>query len=331
MSRLSLTIAILFALATSAAADIQYKSATTLSTGENAQNASDIAAGDVNGDGFVDLIVANRGGSAAAKDGSAVVLLGDGAGGFGAPTPIHTGTLDRPIALAVKDLDGDGKLDIAVATLGSDGVLVFFGAGNGTFSTPTSRTVGNAPQALAVGDFNSDSRPDILVSNQEDDTVTLLLNSGGRQFVGSSIDVKIASKRTKPQGVAVGDFDGNTSLDAAVVVQDQDQVAILIGDGHGTFGPPRFIDVGTTAPVAADPKAIVAADLNGDGHLDLAVANTIGDSVTILKNDGAGNFTNLGDFAAGNNPSGLVAADLDGDGILDLATANFEGDNVTVL
>jgi hypothetical protein len=337
MSRFSVLATLSAAVAAATAfGDVSYQSADTLSTGSGAQDASAVATGDVNGDGFVDLIIANRGGSANIDDGSVVVLLGDGGGNFAAAQKIHDGSIVRPIALAVVDLDGDSDLDIAAVTLGTDGVLFFFNAGNGTFPDQDAQGAGNAPAAIAIGDFNDDGDPDVLVSNSEDDSVTLLLNNGGNppQFPesGGPIDVSVPAQITKPQGVAAGDFDGDGALDAAVVLLDRDQVAILVGDGAGAFDTDFVrVDVGTTATGDADPLSIVAADFDGDNDVDLAVTNSVGDSVTILKNNGSGTFSNGGDFAAGNGPRGVIAADLDGDGELDLAVANFEGDEVSVL
>lgn len=318
-------------------AAVSFQSAQSLSAGTGAQDASSIASGDINGDGRIDLVVANRGGSANVRDGSVVVLLGNGAGGFEAAKAVHTGSLDRPIALAVADLDGDNDLDIAVVTLGGDGVVFFFNDGAGDFPDTDSQGVGNSPEAIAVGDFNGDNRPDLIVPSREDDAVTVLLNSGTTppQFPsaeGGATDLVVPAQRTEPQGVAVGDFDRNGTLDAAVALLRQDQVAILLGNGDGTFDPDfARVDVGTTASRDADPRAVVAADFDGDNDIDLAVANSAGDSVTILRNNGSGVFSNGGDFPAGNDPRGLIALDLDGDGRIDLATANFEGDDVTVL
>ncbi len=91
----------------------------------------------------------------------------------------------------------------------------------------------------------------------------------------------------------------------------------------------------TSSPEAAgdSPASVAAADLDGDGDNDLAVANANASGVTILRNNGFGNFFEPASSpeAAGSTPLSVAAADLDGDTDQDLAVANFSSDNVTIL
>ena len=97
------------------------------------------------------------------------------------------------------------------------------------------------------------------------------------------------------------------------------EVAILLGDGDGTFQPPKDYAVGE------DPTALVAGDFNGDGRLDLAVADTESNTVSILLGNGDGTFQTAKSYGAGESPVSLVAGTSTGDGKLDLAVADFEG------
>lgn len=138
---------------------------------------SSLAAGDFNRDGKLDLrdgkldlAVANAGGP-----GTVSILLGDGAGSFGAPTAfaVASGTVD----VVAADFDGDGKLDLATANPTTDDtVSILRGNGDGTFVTPaTDVAVGSDPRALAVGDFNRDGTPDLAVATRLSHTVSVLL------------------------------------------------------------------------------------------------------------------------------------------------------------
>ncbi len=116
-------------------------------------------------------------------------------------------------------------------------------------------------------------------------------------------------------------------LDLAVANSGDDNVTILLGDGVGAFTEP------TGSPFAAGtgPLSVAAGDFDGDGVLDLAVANNGSDNVSVLLGVGDGTFGAAVNFGAGAAPSSVVLADLDRDGKLDLAVANSGDDDVTIL
>ena len=128
-----------------------------------------------------------------------------------------------------------------------------------------------------------------------------------------------------PNGVAVGDFNGDGKLDLAIANKGDNTVSILLGDGKGGFA--AKVDFAT----AAGPTGVAVGDFNGDGKLDLAVACSGANVISILLGNGNGTFASKTDFLTGNTPVGIVAADFNGDGKLDLATANQSADTVSVL
>jgi hypothetical protein len=162
---------------------------------------------DLNGDGHPDLTVANG------VDGTVSVLLGNGNGTFQTAVSYAAGSF--PAAIAVADLNGDGKLDLAASDFDEDGnVYVLLGSGNGTFQTAVPYPTGSPANGLVSGDFNGDGKPDLGVTNLGG--ITLLLGFGdGTFYRGKSYAA--ASFPNNPGGtIAKGDFDADGKLDAAV-------------------------------------------------------------------------------------------------------------------
>ena len=280
-----------------------------------------IVAGDFNGDGRTDLAVANG----ASSDVS--VLLGNGDGTFQTPVRYAVGT--EPEALVAGDFNGDGCTDLAVANYGSNDVSVLLGNGDGTFQEQKTYLVGTEPKAIVAGDFNGDGHTDLAVANNGDHDVSVLLNKG--DGTGTFQDQMTYQVGNGPDAIVAGDFTGHGRTDLAVANDASNDVSVLLnkGDGTGTFQDQVRYAVGT------EPFALVAGDFNGDGHIDLAVANATSNDVSVLlnKGDGTGTFQDQVRYAAGHGPIALVAGDFTGDGRTDLAVANAlsGGSDVSVL
>ena len=335
--QLSTSLFLCVALASGALAHVEYRASVSVQPGAGEQDASDIAAGDIDGDGDVDLVVANRGGSASINDGSVAVLRNDGDGNFTVAAADLIDIASRPAAIVLADFDDDDDLDAAVAVLGEDRVQILLNVG-GFLTVGVSVAVEDAPEFLAVGDLNGTGGPDIVVTNKESDSLTVLLNNGLGGFLvptGGTYDITVPAQRTAPQGVALVDLDGDDELDAVVALLDQDAFAIFTGFGDGTFDAAfEQIDVGSSESGDADPRAVAVADLDGDGDRDFVIANSAADSVSVFLSgvtQGTADIEQAGEFPAGNDPRDIAIADLDSDGFLDLAIADFEGDGVSVL
>jgi hypothetical protein len=277
-----------------------------------------IAVGDFNGDGKLDLAVANQAGK------NLTILLGNGDGTF-TPAASSPSTGDGPFSIAVGDFNGDGKLDLAVANLSDNTVTILLGNGDGTFTpAAASPSTGTAPMAVAVGDFNGDGKLDLAVANSGSNNVTILLGNGDGTFTPAAASPGTGNG---PSGLAVGDFNGDGKLDLAVTNQNSNNVTILLGNGDGTFTP-----AASSPSTGYGPLSIAVGDFNGDGKLDLAVANVTNNDVTVLLGNGDGTFTPTASSpATASLPTSIAVGDFNGEGKLDLAVANFGSNNVTIL
>ncbi|MEK6284843.1 MAG: VCBS repeat-containing protein, partial [Acidobacteriota bacterium] len=128
-----------------------------------------------------------------------------------------------------------------------------------------------------------------------------------------------------PRSVAVGDFNGDGTLDLAVANANSATVSILLGTGTGSFG------VKTDFGTGNNPLSVAVGDFNGNGKLDLAVTNINSNTVSILLGTGTGSFGAKTDFGTGFGPFSVAVGDFNGDGALDLAVANYYSDTVSIL
>jgi hypothetical protein len=239
-------------------------------------------------------------------------------------SPVAAG--NGPVAIAVGDFDGDGKMDLAVANVNDADLTILLGNGDGTFTAAPSPATGIWPSGVAVGDFNGDGKLDLAVVNQDTDNVTILLGNGDGTFTAAPVSPYVGSG---PLSLAVGDFNGDGKLDLAVANWAGNSVSILLGNGDGTF-----ISAFQTLATGSEPflGSIAVGDFNGDGNLDLAVTNSGSNNVTILLGNGDGTFTPAASSpATGSFPDGIAVGDFNGDGKLDLAVTNSHSDTLTIL
>ena len=262
--------------------------------------------------------------------GKVAILLGSGRGALApAPVPsVQTGGT-KPSAVAIADLNGDGRQDLVVANDGSNNVSVLLGDGGGGFSAAAKSPflTGEARAVSAtIGDFNGDAKTDVAVVNFSSGNVSVMLGDG-LGGLARAPGSPTSTNGLHPGPAAAGDFNGDGKLDLAVA-NESGNVVVLKGDGTG-----RLSRAGAS-PFGLSPTGLGAGDFNADGKLDVAVANATG-TVTILLGNGTGGLSLLPAAApvniVGTAPTSLAVADLDFDGRLDIAVANAGSGNVSVL
>lgn len=271
-----------------------------------------LALGDLDGNGTLDLL----GGHPTAFS----VRLGLGDGSFDAPLDVATPS--GVLGLAVGDFDGDGVLDVAASNTGDDSVGLHLGNGDGSFAAPQTimLVVDADPRGLAVADFDDDGALDLAVANYGSDTVSVLAGQGdGTLAVGDTLGVG-----TSPIDVAAVALSGDATIDLAVLSFGAGSISVFLGEPGG-FSPEQAFTTGVA------PRALVAADFDDDGALDLATPNQANDNLAVLLGDGLGNLADAEFFVLGAGPREAGAGDLDGDGLPDLAVALEGADAVGLL
>ncbi|HJT36456.1 MAG TPA: VCBS repeat-containing protein [Pirellulales bacterium] len=311
--------------------DGTFKPYQSFSTGS--ANTQSLAVGDLTGDGKLDIVTANYGSYGYSyyygiEDirASVSVLMGNGDGTFQTPMnltlpkvvpPGHTAAIpQRPVSVALGDMNHDGRLDAVVTAstyLGYGYVDVLVGHGDGTFSVASTTFLGqNTGYSVVLGDFSGDANLDVATAMTSSNDVAVLLGTGD----GTLDAPTYYATGTNPDSLAVGDLTGNGKLDLVTAnygspPSGPGSVSVLLGNGDGSFQSPDNIVLPPWAPpgytgrdplpLAQSPIAVAVGDLNGDGKMDLAVTaqstyyggyyNLGKNNVNILMGNGEGGFS----------------------------------------
>ncbi len=261
--------------------------------------------GDFDGDGASELAVA-------AGDRIAIVVATDGA-------LVRQGTyaVQAPAFLATGDLNADGNLDLLATSSTRAAVSVLLGRGDKAFDPPAEYGIAGPARSVAVADLNDDEVPDVAATGS---SVSLLYGLGDGSFepFRTLVGPVAALRSIDAEDV---DEDGDADL---VVAGGQNQVALLVNSGDGTF-------LWDAYRVGGTPSWVSLADLDGDGVLDVITANRGSNDISVLHGAESGRLGPETRTRVGRAPTALGAEDLDGDGETDLAVLNQASKSVTVL
>jgi len=293
-----------------------------------------VACGDLDGDGLPDLAVASYAAGTASlyrNLGSSGIITSNS---FAPKIDLAAGF--SPIALALADLDGDGRLDLVLANHYGPTISICRNTsspGAISFAPRVGYPALSGPHGLAVQDLNGDGKPEIVVANNghaSGTTVSVFPNNSVPGTIGLGTRFELAAGQ-QPVFVAITDVDGDGTPDVIAISHLSYEMSVMrnLGTG-GVFGPASFaprvnFTTGTT------PHGLVTADLDADGRPDVIVANNGGNSASVFRNTSTPGVINSNSFAprvdlpSGVGPNSAGVGDINGDGRPDLAISHTTG------
>ena len=277
---------------------------------------------DVDGDGRIDLAVTDR-----TNNRVSVFRNASNRGQIAFDSRVDCQVGVGPNAIAVGDMNGDGRLDLAVTCGVADCVSVLLNADGGTFTNRVDYAVGDRPTSAVICDLDKDGHHDLAIGNYGSRSLTILRNTGNGTLTARA-DVETVSA---PLDLSAADLDGDGRVDL-LFGSLTNSVGILrnVSDPGEIALAPRFV----VSPPSSG--SLVVGDFNDDGHSDFVVANTRELSMRLFENrsvPGELAFKAPAAFDIGSSPESARCGDLNDDGALDLAMicSSYNGPLMTVL
>ncbi len=223
---------------------------------------------DLDGDGDLDLAAVD--GPNATID----VLLGEGDGTFGDPTPYVLGGVSQEDLVAA-DMDEDGDLDLV--THGGNTIGALVGPGNGSFVAVINTPFATSnPASLSLADFDGDGHLDLLIPSEGDDTVKIAFGNGDGTFEAAAAAYFVDDG---PEDAIPADLNGDGAVDFVSLAFDGNSLSVFINGGDGTFAPS-----GDQVDTDNGPRGGSAGDLDGDGDIDLVLVNQFDNTFSVFLN-----------------------------------------------
>jgi hypothetical protein len=238
-------------------------------------------------------------------------------------------------SVATGDFNGDRHVDLLLAV--GTHLQTHFGDGTGAFRAAADKDFDMKERAseMAVADVNRDGRPDAVVGDHDRYSVSVYLADGRGGFAPAPGSPFWPKRGDHPHthGLALCDVNGDGKIDVVTANNADGDVAVMLGDGRGGFatGAGR-----STFACGPSPYPFAAADVNGDGKVDLLVPNSKPGvrTMTVLLGDGKGAFAPAASSpvkTAGDDVYFVAAGDVNGDGHPDAVCSNNENDHATLL
>lgn len=279
---------------------------------------SAVAVGDMDGDGYIDVITSNAGPNEPA------ILLNKKNGTFGAAS-LYDGNAHSVLEdVAVGDITKDGRPDVVVLDFG--GTLSLMYNARGGLTQSVQYTVDDKAIAVKLADVDKDGYLDAITASlgrsgpfpTNIGMVNVLLNTKRNTF-GPAAPYP-TSAFGSPYDLDLGDVNSDGYLDIVTAFREG-TVGVAFNKKDGTFATFTTYSTGSTT----HPENVVLSDVNNDGALDIITTDRTRDAVEVLlnKTDGTFNAVSTYPMGSGSRPEGFAAADVDGDGYADIVTANF--------
>ena len=266
-----------------------------------------LEAADVDGDGDVDFV--------SASFNIVSTIAGNGQSGFEVVAIEDLGSDSFINDMAIGDFNGDNKTDVVALDFG---VNFLVNDGNGQFQLVGEYPANGNPDEFAVADFDGDSDLDLVLAYSFEKRIEIWSNDGNGVFAVTETFALSLS----PKGIVTADINGDQTQDIAFADFNLDIVGVMYGDGDGSFADAIAIASGCDGPLS-----VALGDIDNDSDVDIVTGN-FGATVSVIRNDGGGNFQSIGSFSCGGRPETVKLVDLDNDQFNEIIVSSVKTNSV---
>ena len=306
---------------------------------------SSVAIGDVDGDGKLDIVITNQFQNKISVYRNTATSGTISATSFATKVNFITDTLSLPTAVAIGDIDGDGKPDLAVTNSFTNTVSILKNISSvgsitsSSFAAAVDYKTGLGPTSVVIADIDGDGKPDLAIANFNAKTISILRNKSSVNVIDTnSLAAKVDfATGTGPYALAVGDLNADGKPDIAVVNQGSNTISVFANNAiSGAINTTSLAAKVDIASGGESPYYISISNVDGDDKPDILTANMVMNNLSVIKNlyssgtISTTSFANAVNFATGNYPFSVSIADFDGDGKPDLAVPDNGNNNVSI-